>query len=216
MQTLNNKHPSPLLHNTLTTSITVEARQEPHVPTPLTNGTNLLLRQPLKQLSQKTLFGDLKHLLGATDVEALHEHPRRNHRFSLLPLQQASQLLPEPAVHRHVTLADGHAQGLERRAHRVARLERLPHAAQRRRVDHHAVFPSRGRYSLEPGRWGWTGFGGSEEVGVGVFLRKTEAFGVETGHEFPGVDDLGFGSEGSGFGPEGLGFGVWFGGEKRG
>ncbi|WVZ26244.1 hypothetical protein V8G54_004788 [Vigna mungo] len=185
METLNNKYSSPFLNNTLATAITVEARQEPHVPATLTNSTNLLLRQPLKQFSEKTIFGDLQHFLGATDVEALHEHSRRNHRFSLLPLQQPSQLLPEPAVHRHVTLADSNAQGLERRAHRVARLERFPHAAQRRRVDHHAVFPARGTYSLEPVRWRWSGFGGSEEVRVGVFFGKAEAFGVETGHEFP-------------------------------
>ena len=216
MKTLNNKNPSLFLHNTLATPITVETGQEPHVPTTLTNRTNLLLRQPLQQLAENTIFGDPKHLLGAADVEALHEHSRRNHRFLLLPLQQPSKLLSEAAVHRHVTLADGHAEGLERRAHGVARLERLPHAPQRRRVDHHAVFASGGAYPVEPVRWRWTGFGRGEEVRVGVFLGKTEAFGVETRHEFPGVDDLGFGSEGSGFGPEGLGFGVWVGGEERG
>lgn len=99
-------------------------------------------------------------LLGAAEVPAVHEEPRRQGERAraaavviLLPLpaahQQRPELLPVGRVHGDVALQERDAEALQQAAHAGAVLERLAHAADRRGVEHHRALAARGAPQLE-------------------------------------------------------------------
>ncbi|QHN98321.1 uncharacterized protein DS421_13g388560 [Arachis hypogaea] len=178
-------------HRCLAAAVAPETGQEPHVPAAVTHSTHLLPRKAFQQLPQQSLLRRPQHLLGATHIEALDEHPGRHRFLPLLPLQKVPQLLLEAAVHGHVTLAEGHPEGLKSRPNSAAGLEGAPHSPQGGGVDHHSVLAAGRAYPLEGvqvlflgGGFGF-GFWGREWE-----WREAEAVGVEAFHQLPGVDDL--------------------------
>jgi hypothetical protein len=95
----------------------------------------LLLRLVGKEGSEAAVLVEREHLRGAAEVAAAHEEARGHGPVA----RERPQLVPEAAVHGHVALLEGRAQALQHRAHAVAVLERPPHAAERRGVQHHAT-----------------------------------------------------------------------------
>lgn len=98
---------------------------------------------PAHHLPQRAGLGQPGALLGAAHVASHDEEPRRRRRAAVAG-QQLPQLAEVLPVQRHVALVHGlHARRRRARLHRLPRalavLERAPHAAERRRVQHHAA-----------------------------------------------------------------------------
>jgi hypothetical protein len=99
-------------------------------------------------------------LVGAAEVPAVHEQPRRHGEraaaaaaaATVLPppaAKQRPELLPVGRVHGDVALQERDAEAAEQAAHAGAVLERSAHAADRRRVQHHRALAAGRAPSLE-------------------------------------------------------------------